>query len=40
MSQTSKDLSSELGLPDNCLMEIFECLDLDTLKEALLVNRK
>ena len=40
MNQPGDDLSSVLSLPDDCLMEIFEYMDVDNLKEALLVNKK
>ena len=40
MSQPGEDFISELSLPDDCLMEIFEYLKFGNLKEALLVNKK
>ena len=40
MSQQGEDLSSEFSLPDYCLMKIFEHMDVDNLKEALLVKKK
>ena len=40
MNQQGEDLSSEFNLPDDCLMEIFGFMDVNNLKEALLVNKK
>ena len=40
MNQAGGDSSLEFNLPDECLMEVFEYMDVDNLKEALLVNQK